>query len=169
MGIQKFKHSIHHISEKEITKKLFYEKFTEEEYNLYKEFSKDKKYCVKLNSWTNENCYSMEKIDILCSLNKSLTTDRDKFNIPKEKYIEALSIYTRIYADCIDFSLNNLSQGKFFLHLDMGLNNIVFTKDLDIKLIDVDSFTITEQIVNSKYIGYYHELIWLVSERLRNV
>ena len=116
MGIQKFKHSIHHISEKEITKKLFYEKFTEEEYNLYKEFSKDKKYCVKLNSWTNENCYSMEKIDILCSLNKSLTTDRDKFNIPKEKYIEALPIYTRIYADCIDFSLNNLSEGKIFLH-----------------------------------------------------
>ena len=35
MGIQKFKHSIHHISEKEITKKLFYEKFTEEEYNKW--------------------------------------------------------------------------------------------------------------------------------------
>ena len=168
MGIQKSKHSIFHISKKEITKKLFYERFTEEEYNLYKEFSKDKKYCVKLNSWTNENCYSMEKIDILCSLNKCLRKDLFK-NIPKEKYIEALSIYNRIYADCIDFSLNNLSQGKFFLHLDMGLNNIVFTKDLDIKLIDVDSFTITEQIVNSKYIGYYNELIWLVSERLRNV
>jgi len=145
--------------------------FTQEEFNLYQKFSADKDYCVKLYKWNNSNSYSMEKLHILCNLEESLHS-RVNYNVPLEKLEETLSTYIKIFTDCIEFSKENLPSGKYFMHRDLNLSNVVYTENYDIKLIDVDAFEITDRMIPARWIGRLSEMALCIDERLvdlRNV
>tara|TARA_B100000212_G_C27348199_1_gene522348 strand:+ start:158 stop:649 length:492 start_codon:yes stop_codon:yes gene_type:complete len=145
--------------------------FTKEEFNLYRIFSADKNYCVKLYKWNDNYSYSMEKINILCNLEESLHS-RINYNVPLEKLEETLITYIKIFTDCVEFSKKNLPNGKYFMHRDLNLSNVVYTENYDIKLIDVDAFEITDRLIPARWLGRLAEMSLCIDERLvdlRNV
>ena len=152
-----------------VIKELKWGTFTEEHFNLYKKFSKDKNYCVPVKTWESPTRYSMEKIKPYCTLKDCLLDYPDKYKIPNKNIAEALQVFCQIYTDCIQFSHENLPQGQYFMHQDMYLKNLVFTHDLKVKLLDIDSFIVIDEIMSGKYIASWNQLAWLVSNRIQNV
>ena len=132
--------------------------FDKKQHALYKQFSTNKNYCIELIKYTNDKNYIMEKVNVNFTLHDALYLEK----ITLQKAEQAYGIFTKAYADCIDFSAQNLPAGQYYLHRDMRLQNFVFDKNLDLKLLDIDSFEICDTPLCDRYISTLHEFTYLI-------
>lgn len=131
-------------------------------YDLYKKFSEQHSYCVKVTEWVDEKTIKMEKLDIAFTFDDILDSEAETLHLglTKERLHRAILFFQQTQIDFLNFSLQELPEGKYFYHTDMNLLNCVFTKDDKIKLIDPNSFQITTQFVNTEYTTYFNRLMW---------
>ena len=142
-------------------------------YDLYKKFSEQHSYCVKVTEWVDEKTIKMEKLDIAFTFDDILDPEAETLHLglTKERLHRAILFFQQTQIDFLNFSLQELPEGKYFYHTDMNLLNCVFTKDDKIKLIDPNSFQITNKVVNASHIAMYNFIMWkaqLVMQRLQH-
>ena len=159
-----------------VTKEIHEEKqpWPQNLYDLYQLFSQQHDYTIKLIRRINDRTYEMEKLDILANIDDILSYNTRIHKLATlENLIKIISFYNKIYLDCLEFSIKYLPQGQYFFHTDPSLFNVVFTRDGSIKLIDFNSFRITNNLLNPELISYSQYVLYkchLLSERLnRNV
>tara|TARA_B100000900_G_scaffold391409_1_gene386019 strand:+ start:11407 stop:11898 length:492 start_codon:yes stop_codon:yes gene_type:complete len=150
-----------------VRKQLGNHKWPKPIYDMYMMFCHDKPYCMKELHWENDKEYTMEKLDIICTVQEALEKPHH-FPLNKKVLLDIMITYNQIYLDCLKFSKDNLKQ-MYFMHRDMGMQNLVVTYDLEVKLIDVDAFEITPSLVPWKFLNTNATVQWLVNEKLPHV
>tara|TARA_B100000925_G_C21968926_1_gene456898 strand:+ start:633 stop:1151 length:519 start_codon:yes stop_codon:yes gene_type:complete len=145
------------ISKKEVTKVLTRPglHWSVADYELYKKFSEQHEYCVKITEFIDTTHFKMEKLDIMMSVQRCLDTKDHKIKnfVDEELIYRIVETWTRIYHDCLEFSKKNLPPNRYFLHGDMHTGNLVITKDKQVKLIDPNSFETHQKFLLSSYIS----------------
>lgn len=120
-------------------------------------FVGNKDYCVKVLEVRGSNEYTMEYFDILSTVDRYLDPYNPDFNKNIQENIldEIQRVFLQLQIDCMRFSKKFLPKGKYWVHKDLHLSNFVITKDRKVKLIDIDSFMVTESPLDSSYIGTF--------------
>ena len=150
-----------------IRKTLHNHEWSFSDFNMYRELSNGRDYFMKVISWISPTEYTAEKLDIVCDIQNALT-QQDKYKFPREVYLDIYATYTKIYTDSLELSKNKWND-KFFMHRDLSLNNLVITKQNEIKVIDADSFHTTPYFIPWRYWNNLSTVGWLVNERLGDI
>jgi len=137
-------------------------------YDLFKIFAHDKKYLPKVYSYVCDIEYTMEKLDILCTVQEGLI-DPKKYKLNRDIILSIPAMYNQIFVDCLNFTRLHVEDKLFFMHRDLHLSNVVITKDHKIMLIDVDAFEKTYKMVPWKYLNNYMTILWMSNEALLHV
>ena len=134
----------------------------EDRYHLYKKFREKHSYCVDVVKWVSDREIQMEKLDIAFTVDDILQYLAYDLHpkLTKERLHRAVLFFQQVHIDFLNFSMQELPEGKYFYHTDTHLLNFVFTTDDEIKLIDPNSFQITTQFVNTEYTTYFNRLMW---------
>lgn len=132
-----------------------YTHFADYNQKFYK-FVGKKDYYVKILEVKSSNEYTMEYLDILSTVDRYLDPWNPDFNKNIQENIldDILRVFIQLQNDCLEFS-KTLPAGQYWVHKDLHLSNFVITKDRKVKLIDIDSFIITESPLDSSYIGTF--------------
>jgi hypothetical protein len=133
------------------------------DYELYKKFSEQHEYCVKVTDFVDTTTFTMERLDIISDVGNLLETPYYKDFVDDELIFDIIHTWSKIYADCLTFSKQNLPFNQYFLHGDMHLGNIVVTKDKKVKLLDPNSFLTHNQFLSTSYTGNYSRLLLAAS------
>jgi thiamine kinase-like enzyme len=156
------------IIEDNCIRKKCYTPWIFKEYNTYRQFSHDKDYLPKAISWISNHEYTMEKIEILCTIGDGLQNPT-KYKLNKKAITKIPIVFNKIFSDCLDFSNEHLEENRYFMHRDLHIENLIMTPDHKIMLIDIDAFETTHKMVPYKWLNNMFTVLWMTKEALESV
>ena len=157
------------VIENNLVRKITEIPWAREDYEVYKKFSHRKPYLPKIDRWITKNEYTMEKLDILCTIQEGLLFPK-KYNLNKDVILTIPAMYNQIFVDCLNFSrLHYTKEKAFYMHRDLHLKNVVITTDYKIMVIDVDAFEKTYTMVPWRYLNNHVTVLWMANEALVHV
>lgn len=142
-----------------VAKKLVSSYWESTNYALYNQFAAQHDYCVKVINYKNRHEFEMEHLDILTSVGNLLEKPEHKDLCTPSMIADVLRIYSRIYADCLEFSKQHLFNRGYFMHKDLHVGNVVITTQHEVKLIDPDSFEIRKSPVCPVHFVNYNRIM----------
>tara|TARA_Y100000022_G_C13196647_1_gene350676 strand:+ start:168 stop:728 length:561 start_codon:yes stop_codon:yes gene_type:complete len=112
---------------------------------------------VKVYKTNGFDTIEMENLDILSTVDELFCFNKNpkQENINKDLICDIVYAMQSTWNDMIKYS-KTLSFDSFFLHGDVTLQNVVVTKDLKVKLIDVDSIAENDYKLSAKHIRKYY-------------
>lgn len=127
-----------------------------EYHHRFHKFVRNSDNYIKIIEIKDPATYTMEYLDIYCTLDEYLNPWNPNFNSNIQENIldDILRVVLQLQIDCIEFS-KTLEPGKYWINKDLHLANFVVTKDRSIKLIDMDSFIISGSPLDSSYISTF--------------
>ena len=139
-------------------------------YELYKIFCESYDYCVKVTNYIDKHSFEMERLEIKGYvgdmlqhkyINKNIISynQMQDYNIDRMLVNKIVRTYKKLYVDCLDFSMQHLPLGEYFFHVDTNLGNVIITEDNQVKIIDPDSFHITNTLINPIYTSECQSLL----------
>ena len=86
------------------------------------------------------------------------------FEDKKRILIDVMDIHSNFFK----FTCKELQQTEIFVHLDFRIDNLIYTKEKNVKLIDPDSFGIVplDRMNNHLYFGKYIDTLYNIKEKL---
>jgi hypothetical protein len=115
-------------------------------YDSYKVLQETNNYLVKVYNISADGLnVEMEYLDIICNIEDLLEKEEYEHLITKEVICNIMSAAGQTMLTDMEYA-QTLPEDLFFIHGDFTLSNIVLTKDMQIKVIDPDSY------------GYCHDM-----------
>ena len=149
-----------------IKKTLYHHDWSKKNFDLYQELSQGKNYFIKVLDWLSPRQYTMEKIEIISDVRTVLLSNEHQ--LTRHQLEDIYCIFNQYYLDCINFSRNRLD-GEYFMHQDYQLQNVVMTKDYQVKVIDADSFQIRKEFMDWTYFDSLQIIIFLINEKIKKL
>lgn len=147
---------------------------TKEWFKTYNSLAKRNPYLPMLLELVSPTEFIMERVHILTSLDKFFKYDEYKRYSPHNDInflLNIVQMFTFCFNQSLEFSKNlheqqerqgnkHIDTNRFFTHQDMGLYNIVVTKDENLILLDPDSYRFVHgERTFSKYLAHHTTLM----------
>ncbi len=115
-------------------------------YDSYKVLQENNNYLVKVYNVSADGLnIEMEHLDILCNLEDLLEKEENEHLITKDLICNIMAACSQTMLTDMEYA-QTLPEDLFFIHGDFTLSNMVLTRDMQVKVIDPDSY------------GYCHEM-----------
>ena len=109
-------------------------------FEAYTAISAKNKHLVKVYSAAEDGLsLEMEHLDILCTLDKLFHDDGNYYVVTKDLIRKIMICVSQTMITDVEYA-QELKNDQYFVHNDLTMDNIVVTKDLEIKIIDPDSY-----------------------------
>ena len=109
-------------------------------YDSYKVLQGSNNYLVKVHSVSDDGlALEMEYLDILCNLEDLFEKEEYEHLFTKDIICEIMAAVSQTMLSDMEYA-QTLGDDLFFIHGDFTLSNMVLTKDMQVKVIDPDSY-----------------------------
>jgi serine/threonine protein kinase len=123
-----------------VYKTLKYKEVTHKWLNDYKKLSNNKKMYVEVYDIIDNNTFSMEYVKEMDTLEHVIKQPKYWNLLNKNFIIDAIEIYNLAFIDSIKLS-KDTDNNLYFINDDLKLGNILVTKDMNIKVVDPESYS----------------------------
>ena len=121
-------------------------------FDHYKSLQVENEHLVKVFEMVDDFNIIMEQLDILCPLNDIFKDKQYNYLITRTFFCDIFEIVNLSWIQALKYSNSLPDEKTIFVHNDFSLHNIVLTRDLDIKIIDPDSY---RMIIRLEYADDY--------------
>lgn len=111
----------------------------------YQKLAKKNKSLVQVHDVIDNNIIKMEYIDFFDSVENILKRDENYYLLNKDIICDIIIEINNSWSQSIKYS-KELENDLFFVNCDFSLDNVVLTKDFQIKIIDPDSYVFTQKL-----------------------
>ena len=149
-----------------VRKDLTNSQFSKNVYDHVKNLSDGKPYYTQLLDWHSNTSYSMERLDVLNTAQDCINDA--SMNIPLDVCLDLVNIGISVYTDTLEYSRKHLPKGTYLTYADARFKNFVITNEYQIKLIDLDSFTLSHDYVHWRTPGFFTEIFMLLNKKIQD-